>query len=161
MSLPNDPSGWLDAVRSLAPYLLFAYALVVAIYIVLQNRSPQSTFAWMLLFFVLPGVGVLIYRFAGRGWRAFSRESRLARNVAGSTLLTELLPLRARYEQYVARTELERPVSFKKKMLRRLERSHSSLLTGFNEVEIFSKAHWASDQTEFLERIIQAYRSHV
>jgi sugar phosphate isomerase/epimerase len=32
---------------------------------------------------------------------------------------------------------------------------------GFNEVEIFSKAHWASDQTEFLERIVQAYRRHV
>jgi sugar phosphate isomerase/epimerase len=32
---------------------------------------------------------------------------------------------------------------------------------GFNEVEIFSKAHWASDQTEFLERIVSAYRSHV
>ena len=32
---------------------------------------------------------------------------------------------------------------------------------GFNEVEIFSKVHWASAQTEFLERIVQAYRSHV
>jgi sugar phosphate isomerase/epimerase len=32
---------------------------------------------------------------------------------------------------------------------------------GFNEVEIFSNALWASDQTEFLERIVQAYRRHV
>ena len=32
---------------------------------------------------------------------------------------------------------------------------------GFNEIEIFSKAHWASEQTAFLQRIVQAYRNHV
>jgi cardiolipin synthase len=140
VNLPSDLTGWLEALWSLVPFLLFAYALVVAIYIVLENRSPQSTFAWMFLFFALPGVGVLIYRFAGRGWRAFSRESHLAHNVAGSALLTELLPLRARYEEYVDRIGRERPASFKKKMLRRVERSQTSLLTGFNEVEVLQDA---------------------
>jgi sugar phosphate isomerase/epimerase len=32
---------------------------------------------------------------------------------------------------------------------------------GFNEVEIFSKLHWASEQTAYLERIVQSYRDHV
>ncbi|HOZ49629.1 MAG TPA: sugar phosphate isomerase/epimerase family protein [Candidatus Hydrogenedentes bacterium] len=32
---------------------------------------------------------------------------------------------------------------------------------GFNEVEIFSNEHWASDQTEFVERIKDAYLAHV
>ena len=32
--------------------------------------------------------------------------------------------------------------------------------TGFHEVEIFSKKYWAEDQTEFLEKIIQAYLNH-
>jgi sugar phosphate isomerase/epimerase len=32
---------------------------------------------------------------------------------------------------------------------------------GFNEVEIFSKQYWASDQTAYLERIVRAYRDHV
>jgi sugar phosphate isomerase/epimerase len=32
---------------------------------------------------------------------------------------------------------------------------------GYNEVEIFSERHWASDQHEFLSRIVNAYRSHV
>lgn len=32
---------------------------------------------------------------------------------------------------------------------------------GFNEVEIFSNRHWATDQDEFLAKIVQAYRDHV
>ncbi len=33
--------------------------------------------------------------------------------------------------------------------------------TGFCEVEIFSKKHWASDQDEFLAKITRAYLEHV
>jgi sugar phosphate isomerase/epimerase len=32
---------------------------------------------------------------------------------------------------------------------------------GYNEVEIFSKRHWAADQREFLEKIKTAYLAHV
>jgi sugar phosphate isomerase/epimerase len=32
--------------------------------------------------------------------------------------------------------------------------------TGFNEVEIFSTAYWKEDQSEFLKRIIEAYKEH-
>ena len=31
---------------------------------------------------------------------------------------------------------------------------------GFNEVEIFSERHWASDQHEFLANIVDAYLNH-
>ena len=32
---------------------------------------------------------------------------------------------------------------------------------GFNEVEVFSTRLWATDQDEYLEKIVQAYRDHV
>ena len=32
--------------------------------------------------------------------------------------------------------------------------------TGFNEVEIFSNAYWKEDQSEFLNKIIHAYKEH-
>lgn len=32
---------------------------------------------------------------------------------------------------------------------------------GFNEVEIFSSRHWAEDQDDFLQRIVNAYLEHV
>jgi sugar phosphate isomerase/epimerase len=31
---------------------------------------------------------------------------------------------------------------------------------GFNEVEIFSNTFWKEDQSEFLKKIIKAYREH-
>jgi sugar phosphate isomerase/epimerase len=33
--------------------------------------------------------------------------------------------------------------------------------TGFNEVEVFSTRLWATDQKDFLKKIVQAYRNHV
>lgn len=140
MTLPTDPTGWLQLFWTLAPWLLGAYALVVAGYIVLENRSPQSTFAWMLLFLLLPGVGVVIYGLVGRGWRAFSRESELARNEPGSRLLADLRPLNARYAEYAARIERERPASYRKRLLGRLAHSQNSLLTGFNDVTVLQDA---------------------
>jgi sugar phosphate isomerase/epimerase len=31
---------------------------------------------------------------------------------------------------------------------------------GFNEVEIFSTSYWKEDQSEFLKKIIKAYRDY-
>src|SRR5205085_2905519 len=94
---------------SFAPWVVTAYAAVVVVFIVLENRTPQSTFAWMFLFLVLPVGGLVVYRFAGRGWRAFSQQNRLEHNTVESDLVRDLLPVRARYDEYVARIARERP----------------------------------------------------
>lgn len=55
--------------------LLFAsYVVLTAIFLISENRAPKSSFAWMLLFIVLPGVGLAIYLFVGRGYKAFMRK---------------------------------------------------------------------------------------
>jgi cardiolipin synthase len=158
VTLPTDLTGWFHLVWGVVPWLVLAYATIVAAFIILENRTPQSTFAWMLLFFVLPGLGILIYRFAGRGWRAFSHENRLAHNVAGSDLLRELLPLRACYDEYVNRIAVERPASFKRKLLRRLARSQTSILTGYNEVEVLQDAR---EKYPRLLADVRAARHHI
>ena len=45
--------------------LLGAYALAVAAFLILENRSPQSTFAWLFLLLVFPLGGLLIYVMVG------------------------------------------------------------------------------------------------
>ena len=37
----------------------------------------------------------------------------------------------------------------------------SAGFNGFNEVEIFSNAYWGEDQTNFLKKIVNAYREYV
>jgi cardiolipin synthase len=45
----------------LAVVALTIYAIVVAVFLVLENRSPQSTLAWLPVLLLLPGVGLFIY----------------------------------------------------------------------------------------------------
>ena len=54
-----------------------AYALLMSIYIVLENRRPQATLAWMLVLFSFPGVGLLVYILFGRDRKAFAKQSKL------------------------------------------------------------------------------------
>ncbi|MBE7552189.1 MAG: cardiolipin synthase [Anaerolineales bacterium] len=65
-------SWWLSIVA-------LVYGVTVVTFIVLENRSPQLTFAWLLLFFGLPVLGVIIYLMFGRDHWAFSRENKLLR----------------------------------------------------------------------------------
>ena len=66
--------------------LVGAYALGIAIFLILENRSPQSTFAWLFLLLVFPLGGLLIYAMFGRGRHAFSREGTLTTLFEGTTL---------------------------------------------------------------------------
>ena len=42
------------------------YLMAVTIYIVSENRRPQSSFAWLLLFVLLPVAGLALYVLFGR-----------------------------------------------------------------------------------------------
>jgi cardiolipin synthase A/B len=67
------------------PILVGAYALGVAIFLILENRSPQSTFGWLFLLLVFPLGGLVIYSMFGRR-RAFSRQRSLRKLLEGTTL---------------------------------------------------------------------------
>jgi cardiolipin synthase A/B len=66
--------------------LITLYALSVALFLIMENRSPQSTFAWLFILFALPGIGVVLYIMFGRGWHAFSRERALTTVREGTAL---------------------------------------------------------------------------
>ena len=77
-----DSLSW-SVVLSLA---VGAYALSVAVFLLLENRSPQSTFAWLFLLLVFPLGGLVIYAMFGRGRHAFSRQGELTRLLEGTSL---------------------------------------------------------------------------
>ena len=59
--------------------VLGLYVVIVLMIILLDNRTPQSAFAWLFLMLGFPVIGLLIYIFFGRGYKAFSNETKLAR----------------------------------------------------------------------------------
>jgi cardiolipin synthase A/B len=75
-------NSWALIVMSLA----VAYAWSVTAVLALQNRSPQSTFAWVLLFVLFPPGALLTYVMFGRGQYAFSREKTVTKLLQHSAL---------------------------------------------------------------------------
>jgi cardiolipin synthase len=66
--------------------LVGAYAIGVVVFVILENRSPQSTFAWMFLLLAFPLGGLLIYTMFGRNRHVFSRERRLTKLAEGTSV---------------------------------------------------------------------------
>ena len=64
----------------------------VAVFIILENRSPQFTF---------PVVGLLVYLFFGRSWRVFSRENELMSQEITNELAEMLSPHLAQQEKII------------------------------------------------------------
>jgi cardiolipin synthase len=126
---------------------LALYALMTGVFIILENRRPPSTLAWMLLFVFAPGVGLLVYLFFGRDRKPFSKRSDLLRQALRADALPVLAPLRAREDAEVARVERESPAH--RKLLALVRRNSYSTLTGRNRVEILQ------DAAEFYPRLVK------
>ena len=79
----------LPQLLRLALWLAIAiYVVGIIAFILLDNRTPQSTFAWLFLMLTFPVLGFIIYIFFGRNYKAFSNEGKLAR-IGGLSSLYE------------------------------------------------------------------------
>ncbi|MCB0060781.1 MAG: cardiolipin synthase [Caldilineaceae bacterium] len=63
-----------------------SYGVITGAFIILENKSPTKTLAWLLAFLALPVVGVAIYFLFGREYRPFSRERKLMQQELGNHL---------------------------------------------------------------------------
>jgi len=130
----------LDIILNVAAIVFVVYLIGVAIFIISENRAPQSTFAWLLVLIALPLVGLIIYFFLGRGSHSFSKEDELARQEMGDDVRRDIEPLLAGQEAYVARIAKEKPASYRRKLLNLVYQNSSSVLTGYNDLEILQDA---------------------
>ncbi len=84
--------GVLDII--LLSYLAISYiaSIIVSINIILQNRDPAKTMAWLLIFILLPGIGLLIYAVLGRNIRKHKifKTQKLATNIKENNLFKNM-----------------------------------------------------------------------
>jgi cardiolipin synthase A/B len=111
---------------------------VATSFIILENRRPQATLAWMLVFFFAPGIGLLVYIFFGRDRKAFSRRSRLLMQDLEANARPLLSPLLSRQDAEI--TRLEGGSASRRKLMMLVRRNSRSALTGRNTVEILQDA---------------------
>jgi cardiolipin synthase A/B len=58
---------WLDT-------LFYCYWLVVVIMLIMDDREPSITLAWLFVLLFLPFIGVVFYIFFGRDWKVVARR---------------------------------------------------------------------------------------
>jgi cardiolipin synthase len=114
-----------------------AYVAAAATFIVAENRRPQATFAWVLLFIVLPGVGVVIYVLFGRELRTFSRKPGLIKHDLdrGPEPLASLLAA-----QDATVEQLQKQSGPQGRLARLVRHNGNSALTRENRLEILQDA---------------------
>ena len=130
--------------------LFVIYIIIVVGVIILDNRSPQSTFAWLFLMFSFPILGFILYIMFGRGYKAFSHENQMAQIGGLSSLYGPVLkPLLDIQENYADIIRREKPESYRQKLLALVKRNSPSLMTVYNQVEILQ------DITEKYPRLLE------
>jgi cardiolipin synthase A/B len=50
-------------------WLFVLYAVVSIVIIILERKRPEKTIAWLLVFVLLPPLGLILYIFLGRNWK--------------------------------------------------------------------------------------------
>ena len=119
-------------------WVWIVYAAAAAVFMLLQNRRPQATFAWLLLFIAVPALGIAIYVFFGREQTGFSRVRRLARQ----DLYGEVAPSLARIidgqERIICELEAAKPAA--SRLLGLVRRSGHSTMTVHNRAEVLQDA---------------------
>jgi phospholipase D-like protein len=114
------------------------YVLAMGVFLISENRRPQATLAWLLVFFFAPSVGVLIYILFGRDRKAFSKQSRLLKQDLEPTAVPLLSPLLSQQDAELARLKDESPSH--RKLMVLVRRNSRSALARRNLVEIQQNA---------------------
>ena len=89
--------------------LIALYGLSVAVFILMENRSPHLTLTWLFVFIFMPMIGVLVYIFFGRGFTLFSQRDKLIKQELTTRLSLERVPLMERQEEEIEKLKQAGP----------------------------------------------------
>jgi cardiolipin synthase A/B len=130
------------AFFSLLNVIYLATAIIIAISVILDNRSPTQTLSWVVVLFVLPILGLILYFIAGKNYRKekiFSRKEHKdferIRNLSDNQIID--LQDKSFIENEKVRSKLP--------IIKLLLRNSKALLTKNNRVEILNDGEQTFD----------------
>ncbi|RIK39621.1 MAG: hypothetical protein DCC57_20095 [Chloroflexi bacterium] len=117
------------------------YMIAASVFIILDNREPSDTFAWILSFLALPVVGPVLYFFFGRNTQILSQQQRLLPQALGTALTERLAPLTQRQTPHITAmsSDAKRSVA-QRRLIEMLRRTRLAAFTVDNDVEILQDA---------------------
>lgn len=133
------------------------YLFLTVVYLLLDNREPAETFAWIFIFILMPGVGVLIYFIAGHnGRRRYNRRDKLPQ-VLAKNLEPLFADLQSDQERIIASVE-DPHQTYRDDLMMLLYRNSRALITLNNRAEIF---HDGRSQFEALIADLESARHFI
>lgn len=135
----------ITEIGTLIPRVLWVvvlfYAVITGGFLILENKSPSKTLAWLLAFLSLPFLGVALYLFFGREYRPFSREGKLLQQTLGNHLSNsaDVAEFLARQPQEYERLKAANPLVYDR-ALELMRRNLEAPVYPHNTVEILQNA---------------------
>ena len=121
---------------SLILVLFQIYLIVTVFYLLLDNREPAETFAWIFVFILMPGLGLVIYCIMGRdGRKQYDRDKKL-RQIFAENLVALFKPLISVQEAIIGAVK-DRRKTYQDDLMLLLYRNSKSLITSNNKVKFF------------------------
>jgi len=121
-----------------ALFLMFqAYLVFTVVILLLDNREPAETFAWIFLFIFMPGAGFIIYLLFGRNWKK-SYDSRKLPQYIAKNLMTLFKPY-VEIQEEVIRVMKKKSSVYHDDLMTLLYKNSHSVLTMDNQVKIYHR----------------------
>jgi cardiolipin synthase A/B len=124
-----------EMLLSVVSTLLTIYIISFIILLLLGNRDPEKTVAWILVVMFLPVIGLMIYFYLGQNWK----KKQFVRHFQ-TEALRNLIRKRTVYNPNLINPEMEKEIDsdLEHKLIRNIQRSVGFGLTNNNEVHFFS-----------------------
>ena len=126
----------MDYIFSILGILFYVYLVMTVVLLLLDNREPSTTMAWVMVFILLPVVGAVIYIFIGRNWRRVDEKTKLSQQFLEDRSSAMLAPLIEAQMDRGSRLKQKKDVVHKQKLFHLLQRSSNSILTTNNAIEV-------------------------
>jgi len=138
-------------------FIFEIYLLFTVIVLLLDNRTPSETFAWILIFIMMPGVGVVLYFLFGRNWKgSYNHKIKLPQSIAKE--LVELFKPIIDQQAEVLKRMRNKTSIYQDDLMTLLFHSSNSLLTTDNKVEIF---HNGKDKFDRLKEDLKNAKTYI
>ncbi|NLB34305.1 MAG: cardiolipin synthase, partial [Elusimicrobia bacterium] len=115
----------------------YLYLIVTLIYLLLDNRQPAVTFAWALVFILLPVLGLVLYIIFGWGWRKVSKRHKLHSQFTDENIATAILPLLKKQLPLKKHIETNFPSFYARGLTEMFYTDPDAILTDHNHIQLY------------------------
>lgn len=122
----------------------FLYVITVTVTIILDNRPPVVSLAWLVTLFFLPYFGIVIYIYAGVNWR----KKKIMKQLPEDFIKENLKAIIGEQQEYLERIRSARDNDLEKCMTLLLGSNHS-VITFRNTMRMFHNGE------EFFEHVME------